>query len=131
MFFKTGNALRALVAVPGAKGRTFKRQRTRSANGEVILSRSIVTSSLISLIATILLLTLSHFSFFNTLELKSLDFFQKKNAPIGDPEVVVVEVDQESLAALSEQGIRWPWPRHVYVFFYVTILGIYFLIPHT
>jgi adenylate cyclase len=59
-------------------------------------------------------LTLSQFSFFNTLELKSLDFFQKYNAPIEDPGVVVVEVDQESLTVLSEQGIRWPWPRQIY-----------------
>lgn len=79
-----------------------------------ISPRSIVTSSLISLITTILLLTLSQFSLFNTLELKSLDFFQKYNAPLEDPEVVIVEVDQESLTVLSEGGIRWPWPRQIY-----------------
>ena len=75
---------------------------------------SIVTSSLISLVATIILWNLSHFSFLNTLELKSLDRFQRYNAPIEDPRVVIVEVDQKSLTALSEQGVQWPWPRQVY-----------------
>ncbi|MFQ6079202.1 MAG: hypothetical protein ACE5NJ_08730 [Thermodesulfobacteriota bacterium] len=35
MFFKTGSGIPALVAAPGAEVRTFKSQRTGSANGEV------------------------------------------------------------------------------------------------
>jgi adenylate cyclase len=73
-----------------------------------------VTSSLISLVATVILWALCQFGFLNTLELKSLDLFQRYNNPIDDPGVVMVEVDQRSLTALSEQGIRWPWPRQVY-----------------
>jgi len=75
---------------------------------------SFVTSSLISLVATIILWTICQFGFLNTLELKSLDLFQRYNTPIEDPRVVMVEVDQRSLAALSEKGVRWPWPRQVY-----------------
>jgi len=130
MFFRTGSVLPAPVAVRAASGPTLRRQRTGSVKRRALIpamlgpfrdkfgisTRSIVISSLISLITTILLWTLSHFNFlgFNTLELKSLDFFQRYNAPIADPKVVIVEVDQKSLTALSEQGIRWPWPRQMY-----------------
>jgi len=75
---------------------------------------AVVTSVLISLVATIILWTLYQFSPLNTLELKSLDRFQKYNAPIDDPGVVMVIVDQASLTAFSEKGIHWPWPRQVY-----------------
>jgi adenylate cyclase len=75
---------------------------------------SIVISSLISLVATILLWALSHFGLLNILELKSLDFFQRHNPPVDNPGVVMVEVDQASLTGLSERGVQWPWPRQVY-----------------
>ena len=75
---------------------------------------SIIISSLISLVVTILLWTLSYFGSLNTLELKSLDFFQRYNDPIDNPGVVIVEVDQTSLTGLSERGVQWPWPRQVY-----------------
>ncbi len=77
-------------------------------------SKSIIISALISLATTILVILLSHSNFFKTYELKSLDLFQKLNAPIEDPEVVIVEIDQKSLTAVSEQGIHWPWPRQMY-----------------
>jgi adenylate cyclase len=75
---------------------------------------SVVTSVLISLVATILLWALSHFGLLNILELKSLDFFQRHNPPVDNPGVVMLEVDQASLTGLSERGVQWPWPRQVY-----------------
>jgi adenylate cyclase len=75
---------------------------------------SVVTSVLISLVATIILWALYQFSALNTLEFKSLDHFQKYNAPIEDPGIVMVIVDQASLTAFSEKGIHWPWPRQIY-----------------
>lgn len=75
---------------------------------------SVVISVLISLVVTIILWILYQFGPLDTLELKSLDRFQKYNAPIEDPGVVMVRVDQTSLTAFSEKGIHWPWPRQVY-----------------
>ena len=75
---------------------------------------AVVTSVLISLVAAMILWALYQFGPLNTLEFKSLDLFQKYNAPIEDPGVVIVRVDQESLTAFSEKGIHWPWPRQVY-----------------
>ncbi len=77
-------------------------------------SKSITISALISLITTLLIILLSRTSFFSNYELKSFDFFQKRNAPIENPEVVIVEIDQKSLTTVSEQGIHWPWPRQIY-----------------
>ena len=76
--------------------------------------RSIVISLLVSLVTTALLFGLFLTDFFSTYELKSLDFFQRFNAPLEDPEVLIVEIDQTSLTTLSEQGIQWPWPRQIY-----------------
>ena len=75
---------------------------------------AVVTCVLISLVATMILWALYQFGLLNTLECKSLDLFQTYNAPIEDPGVVMVTVDQASLTAFSEKGIHWPWPRQVY-----------------
>lgn len=75
---------------------------------------AVVISVLISLVATVVLWAFYEFGPLNTLELKSLDRFQKYNAPVKDPGVIMVKVDQASLRAFSEQGIHWPWPRRVY-----------------
>jgi adenylate cyclase len=48
-------------------------------------------------------------------ELKTFDAFSRLlNASDSDEEVIMVEVDQRSLDALSEQSINWPWPRQIY-----------------
>jgi adenylate cyclase len=76
--------------------------------------KSIIISALISLVTSILVILLFYSNFFKTYELKSLDLFQKLNAPLEDPGVVIVEIDQKSLTAVSQQGIHWPWPRQMY-----------------
>jgi adenylate cyclase len=48
-------------------------------------------------------------------ELKTFDAFSRfLNPSDSDEEVIMIEVDQRSLDALSEQSINWPWPRQIY-----------------
>ncbi|HDO22880.1 MAG TPA: adenylate/guanylate cyclase domain-containing protein, partial [Nitrospirae bacterium] len=48
-------------------------------------------------------------------ELKAYDLFSRNlNPESGDKNIVIVEIDQQSIDALSKQGIRWPWPRQIY-----------------
>ena len=78
------------------------------------LWKSIRTAAIASAITTALLMVLSSLSLFDTYELKSLDLFQRFNAPISDSGIAMVEIDQRGLTVLSEQGIQWPWPRQIY-----------------
>lgn len=68
-----------------------------------------------SLITTLMMILLSSSDTFNSYELKSVDLFQKLNDPLENPQVVIVEINQRSLAVLSERAINWPWPRQIYV----------------
>lgn len=48
-------------------------------------------------------------------ELKAYDLFSRHLNPVSSSgDIVIVEVDQQSIDALSEQGITWPWPRQIY-----------------
>ncbi len=48
-------------------------------------------------------------------ELKAYDQFSRRLNPLEpEQDIVVIEVDQQSLDALSDQGIHFPWPRQVY-----------------
>jgi adenylate cyclase len=76
--------------------------------------QQMLISVVISLMTTSLIIFLSNTTVFHIYELKSLDFLQKWNRPIDDPKVTLVEINQKSLDALSEQGINWPWPRQIY-----------------
>jgi CHASE2 domain-containing sensor protein len=33
--------------------------------------------------------------------------------PAPDPDIVIVDIDETSLAAMAEEYGRWPWPRHI------------------
>jgi adenylate cyclase len=48
-----------------------------------------------------------------TLENRVADTFQRLHAQgrQADPEVVLVDIDEKSLTALSEEVGKWPWPR--------------------
>ena len=53
--------------------------------------------------------------FLNIFELRSFDLLSRNFNPSGiSDSVVIVEVDQKSIDALSSQSISWPWPRQVY-----------------
>jgi adenylate cyclase len=54
--------------------------------------------------------------FFRKLENKLLDSFVKRRAAElpPDPEIVLIDVDEKSLAKMQEDAGRFPWPRKVY-----------------
>ena len=79
-----------------------------------VRKKSILIASLISFITVLLIVFLDSSDFFKTYELKSMDLFQRFHAPLENPEVLMVEVNQQDLTALSEKGIQWPWPRQIY-----------------
>lgn len=74
----------------------------------------VVRIALISLAALVLsLLTLT--PPFATFELKAYDLLSRLlNADRGHQEIVIVQVDQQSLDSLASDGVTWPWPRQVY-----------------
>ena len=76
--------------------------------------KSILTACLISLVTVLLIASLDHSDFFKTYELKSMDLFQRFHSPLENPEVLMVEINQQDLTVLSEKGIQWPWPRQIY-----------------
>jgi adenylate cyclase len=80
-----------------------------------VRKKSILIACLIAFITVLLMVSLEQSDFFQTYELKSMDFFQRFQSPLKNLQVVMVEIDQQSLKALSEKGIQWPWPRQVYV----------------
>ncbi len=48
-------------------------------------------------------------------ENKSFDLFSRYlNPERGSDRVVIIEIDQQSIDALSAENITWPWPRQVY-----------------
>ena len=51
----------------------------------------------------------------DTFELKAYDYMSRRLNPrsISDS-IVIVAIDQKSIAALAGQDISWPWPRQVY-----------------
>ena len=60
-----------------------------------------------------LLLYFSNILYF--FELKSFDIFSRVLNPVKSPEdIVVIRIDQESIDALSKEGVNWPWPRQIY-----------------
>ncbi len=51
----------------------------------------------------------------NLFELKVFDNFSRfLNPQTSSQNVIMVEIDQQSIDALSEQSINWPWPRQIY-----------------
>ena len=48
-------------------------------------------------------------------ELKAFDLFSRRLNPLRSPgDIVIVQIDQVSIDALSSEGVTWPWPRQVY-----------------
>jgi adenylate cyclase len=70
--------------------------------------------ALISL-AALLLAALTLTPLFSTFELKAYDLLSRLcNPDKGHPEIVIVQVDQQSLDSLAADGVTWMWPRQVY-----------------
>ena len=49
-------------------------------------------------------------------ELKAYDLFSRYLNPArpSSDTIVIIQVDQQSIEALSKEGIQWPWPRQIY-----------------
>jgi adenylate cyclase len=55
------------------------------------------------------------FDFLAAYENKSFDIFSRVlNPEKASDRIVIVEIDQQSIDALSAENITWPWPRQVY-----------------
>ncbi len=52
---------------------------------------------------------------FNMFELKAFDLFSRLlNPEKSSGDIVIVQVDQQSIDGLSKEGVNWPWPRQIY-----------------
>lgn len=49
-------------------------------------------------------------------ELKAYDLLSRHLNPArpSSDATVIIQVDQQSIEALSREGIHWPWPRQIY-----------------
>ena len=75
-------------------------------------TRNTMALTFITFIISILLLVSGALE---TFELKSFDLFSKSfNPSMSDGNIIIVEIDQQSIDALSDLGINWPWPRQIY-----------------
>jgi CHASE2 domain-containing sensor protein len=65
----------------------------------------------VALVATATILT----GHWKTFEHKTFDLFMQKrfHAPTPNPDIVLADIDEHSLAAMSADYGRWPWPRRV------------------
>jgi adenylate cyclase len=72
----------------------------------------------------VLILTISSFvislliflsNFLGAFELKAYDLFSRYLNPARSSDnIVIVQIDQPSIDALSKEDITWPWPRQIY-----------------
>jgi len=71
---------------------------------------------LLSLVAAGLAAAIASLGFFQTLELKTLDYRFRLQAgtSTASPDIVIVDVDDQSIKFLEPEVGRWPWPRNVY-----------------
>ncbi len=74
-------------------------------------------SVLAAAVLAVLALELFALEWLKPLENRLLDSFVKRHAAAlaPDPDIVLVDIDEKSLARMEEQeAVRWPWPRVVY-----------------
>ncbi len=70
---------------------------------------------LLASISFVISLTLFLFDVLATYENRSFDLFSRYlNPERASDRIVIIEIDQQSLDALSAESINWPWPRQVY-----------------
>jgi adenylate cyclase len=76
-----------------------------------ILKIALLTTSSFAIALILYLSNVFHF-----FELKAFDQFSRYLNPVkSSAPIILVQIDQQSLEALSQQGITWPWPRQIYV----------------
>lgn len=71
---------------------------------------------LATLIAASMLFELFAFKAFTPLENRLADFLIRQHAVTSqpDPDIVIIDIDERSLALMSESVGRWPWPRSMH-----------------
>jgi adenylate cyclase len=75
----------------------------------------VLRTALLTLISFVVVLVLHLSGLLSLFELKAYDGFSRMLNPAqGTDRIVMVEIDQPSLDALSAQSINWPWPRQIY-----------------
>lgn len=102
-----------MSALPDAEGR-IERFRLRYAR---LLARIphqtwfLLLGAAIALLAVTTILT----GRWNAFERKSFDLYMQARlqAPTPHPDIVLVDIDEHSLAAMAPDYGRWPWPRRV------------------
>lgn len=67
------------------------------------------------LLTVLIVLDASIFNVGTNMRQKAFDFMVRHRVvqPAPDPEIVIVDINEASLAALSHDYGRWPWPRQV------------------
>lgn len=67
-------------------------------------------------VAAFLIFELLVLKAFSPLENRLADFLLKQHAETTqpDPDIVIVDIDERSLALMSEEMGRWPWPRAIH-----------------
>ena len=67
------------------------------------------------LLTVLIVLDASVFNVGTNMRQKAFDFMVRHRVvqPAPDPEIVIVDINEASLAALSSDYGRWPWPRQV------------------
>ena len=73
-------------------------------------------SLLVAAALALLALELFALEWLKPLENRLLDSFVKRHAAAlaPDPDIVLVDIDEKSLASMEREAGRWPWPRVVY-----------------
>ena len=71
---------------------------------------------LLAAVLAVLSLEMFWLHWMRPLENRLLDGFVKRHAAAlaPDPDIVLVDIDEKSLAAMEGEAGRWPWPRVVY-----------------
>ncbi len=69
-----------------------------------------------ALLLVLALLEIARLHFFEGLENRVSDFFVRGHARglVPDPDIVIVDIDEPSLARMQEAAGKFPWPRSVY-----------------
>jgi adenylate cyclase len=81
-----------------------------------VLSRQSLKIILLTLSSFVISLVLFLSNVLNFFELKAFDQFSRLLNPAkSSAPIVIVQIDQQSIDALSGQSINWPWPREMYV----------------
>src|SRR5665647_950601 len=80
--------------------------------------RSTLSRILLIALAAVLLIALNSMwlNLFNTLDNRLSDLFVRQVAQklSPDPDIVIVDIDEASLAAMQDTAGSWPWPRAVH-----------------